>query len=385
MKIEKVHVVEIDDSLPLLQPTRTIEIRTDKGTINSPNRCATSYEFNRKGELPTETTIDNPVSVYTKKFTGREVTNLLTTNSEYGKQISAMERVDRLTEYSFLHVCTFQLYETSNVGKSPMEILKEGTNLEKFLRFIIAMQYDANHDIISIPSLNLPISTLRKTLANAQKAIEKMGKQTLFSLDLRYNNFPEALQFVATDLQTSLINLVYRKRREVPQHYESLRNYARKDIGFLMTDVNRIDFEHDDLSTMHYMPFLGNDLYAVEIPPPNIPKPGQVITAHNLANLKIFNNDELTIKSLVGGSVTNNKIIEQIGKSTSDELEIRLDNVDEARTDNSKYKILNALTRVHELKTSSKELSILTDHVKERSSKDYVTSKKDFEAKLSRV
>ena len=128
MKIERVKILEIDDSLDFLPPTRTIEIKTDKGNAITPNRCVTSYEFNRKAELPTEVTIDNPISVYHKKLTGKEVGNLISTNEEYGKQLTAIEKVDRLTEYSTLHTSTFQLYETSTVGESPMEIFTNGEN-----------------------------------------------------------------------------------------------------------------------------------------------------------------------------------------------------------------------------------------------------------------
>lgn len=385
MKLEQVKIVEIDDSLPLLQPSRIMEIKTNKGTINSPNRCATAYEFNRKAELPTETTIDNPISTYTKKFTGREVGNLLTTNEEYGKQLKAIEKVDRITEYSFLHACTFQLAATSSTGKSPLELLSEGENLQKFLRFLIDMQYDANHDIISIPPLNIPLSMLQTTLKNANNAIEKLGKQALFSLDLRYAHFNDILDYVSNDFQANLINLVYRKRRDVPQHYEHLRNYARKDIAFLMTNVDRIDFDHDALSTMHYMPFLGNDLYAVELPPLAIQKKGAPKRDPNIANLKILNSEDLTINPLINNDVSKEKILDEIGKSANDDLDLRLSNVNEAKTDHTKYKILNALTRIHELKSSTKELTVLSEHVKERSAKDYVKNKKDFQNKLSKI
>jgi len=385
MKIDKVHLVEVDDSLKLLQPSRTIEIKTDKGSTISPARCATSYEFNRKSELPTETTIENPISVYHKKFTGREVADFISTNSEYGKQLNAIERVDRITEYSILHVCTFQLYETSSKGKSPMEILKEGDNLSKFLRFMIDMQFDAKHDIISIPSLNLPKSQLKSTLKQVNDAIEKLGKQPLFSIDLRYNDFPEILDYVTNEFQSNFVNLIYRKRREVPQHYDYLRNYARKDIAFLMSDVDRIDFDNDELSTMHYMPFLGNDLYAVQLPPPAIPKPGATKKDHNLMNLKILNNDELTIIPLITSGISNEKILEQIGNPSGDELELRLNDIQDAKTNNDKYKVLNALTRIQELKVSSREFSTLTSHIRERSSKDYVSTKKDLSDRISKV
>jgi hypothetical protein len=385
LKIEKVKILEIDDSLKLLQPSRAIEIKTNKGTAESPNRCATSYEYNRKAELPTETTIDNPVSVYTKKFTGNEVKNLLTTNTEYGKQLQAIERVDRVTEYSILHLSTFQLYETSKEGKAPLELLSEGDNLNRFLKFLIDMQYEAKHDIISIPALNLPLSKLKTTLKDAYDAIEHLGKQPIFSFDLKYNNFREILDYVTNELHADLINLVYRKKRDVPQHYDALGKFARKDIAFLMTDVNRIDFDHDELSTMHYMPFLGNDLFAIEIPPPAIPKKDKPKKDRNIINLKILDKNELTIKPLINSGISREEILQQLGNPSYDDLDIRLQSLEEAKTDNDKYKILNALTKIQELRVSTNEFSVLGKHVKERSSKDYVKTKSKFGDRLSKI
>jgi len=385
MKIERVKILEIDDSLKLLQPTRAIEIKTNKGITITPNRCATSYEFYRKAELPTEITVDNPVSIYNKKLTGKEVENLLTTNEEYGKQLKSIEKVDRITEYSTLHASTFQLAESSSTGNSPMETLKEGENLDKFLRFLIDMQNEAMHDIVSIPALNLPLNTLKKELKNANDAIRKLNKQPLFSIDLKYDKFKEILDYVESEFQTNFINLIYRKKRDYPQHYDHLRNFARKDIAFIMTDVNRIDFDHEGLSTMHYMPFLGNDLFAVETPGLAIPKKNTVPKPKNITNLKILKEDELTIKSIIDNDVSSKKILDQIGNPLANDLDLNLSNIEEAKTDNKKYKILNALTKIQELKVSSEEFTKLTIHVRERSSKDYVKSKINLEQRISKI
>lgn len=385
MKIERVRIIEIDDSLDLLQPTRSIEIKTDKGNTITPDRCVTSYEFNRKAELPTEINLDNSVSVYNKKLTGNDVKNLLTTNEEFGKQLNAIEKVDRITEYSILHTSTFQLAETSSVGKSPMEFLNEKYNMDKFLRFMIKLQTEANHDMISIPSLNLPLSDLKILLKKTNDSIVTLGKQPLFSLDLKYPKFNDILDYITNELQVNFVNLNYRKYREVPQHYDHLRNFARKDVAFMMTNVERIDSEHDDLSTMHYMPFLGNDLFAVHAPPPVIPKKGVTPKPKNLQNLKILKDNELTIIPILDSSVSSLKILDQIGNPMSNDIDLSLANIQEAKTDNTKYKILNALTKIHELKSSTDEFSIFSKHVKERSSKDYVKTKEKLESRLTKI
>lgn len=385
MKIEKIHITSIDDSLPYLSPTRTIEIKTNKGTIFTPNRCATSYEFNRKQELPTATTIDNPVTTYTKRLTGKEVKDLLTTNTEYGKLLDSIEKVDRVTEYSTLHLPSIQVYATASKGPSPKQILAEGENLTKFLTMIIGMQDEAKHDIISIPHLDLPISELKIMLKNAKSSIEKLGKQPLFSLDMKYEKFPEVLAYITNDLQSNIINLIYRKKRDVPLHYLTLKDYARKDIMFVMSDVDRNDSSNSELSTMHYLPFLGNDLYSILQPAPAILKPEDRNKPKNIENLKVLDTRDLTVNPLLKKTVTVETIINEIDSKEEKQLRTILENITEARTDNQKYKVVNALTRVHELKSSTKEFSKLHKHVSEGSSKDYVKSKDNFDDRLKKI
>ena len=136
---------------------------------------------------------------------------------------------------------------------------------------VIDIQNEAKHDIISIPHLEIPLTVTKKILLDIKNSVEKLGKQPVFSLDMRYDKFSECLTFITTDLQANVVNLIYRKKREVPLHYNALKDYARKDVAFVMSDVDRTDSENSELSTMHYLPFLGNDLYSVLSPPPAIP------------------------------------------------------------------------------------------------------------------
>jgi len=385
LKIEKIRLIEVDDSFPLLYPSRSMEIKTSRGNITTPNRGATSYEFNRKKILPTEISVDNPFTVYLKKFTGGDVIRLLTKNDEFEQQVKLIERSDHVSEYSTLHLCSFQLATSSGTGPAPMTTLSEGNNLNEFLSSIIDMQIQANHDIISIPHFNLSLPMLKKTLKTVDETIQKLGKQPFFAIDLRYPDFAEILKFITDDLQSNFVNLIYRKYVQTRNNYRELKNYARKPVAFLMSDVERIDPDHANLSTMHYMPFLGNDLYAVELPPPNIPKKGEAPKPKNLANLKIFDKGELTIDPLINKTIDSATILSQVGNPELDNLKEKLDNVGEARLDGDKYEIINALTKIHELKTSSAEFSTLQIYVKERSSKNYIKSKLRLESRLPRA
>lgn len=382
MKIEKIHIKEIDDSFPLLYPTRSIEITTDKGTVITPNRGATGYEFNRKKILPSEITIENSITIHSKKFTGGEVAKLVSENGEYRKLVNAVDRSDHVTEYSTLHLCSFQLASMAKNFPAPMVTLAREENLNNFLSAVIEMQLEPNHDIISIPHFDLPFSQLQQVLKMTNDSIQKLDKEAMFTLDLRYPQFTELLDYVAEEFQSKIISLVYRKYRDVRHNYRHLRNYARRDIAFLMTEVERADLESTNLSTMHYLPFLGNDIYAVELPPPNIPEEGKPPKPKNPANIKVMNRNELTIESFPTKSTSNTEILEELGNVEYDKLSEKLSNIDQVRTDDRKYDIVNALTRIHELKVSTEEFMLLQEHINDRSSNDYVRKKRSFQSRL---
>lgn len=388
MKIEKVAVKEIDDSIPFLYPSRIVEIKTTKGTIRTPNRCATSYEFNRKQELPTTIPLDNRATIYSKKLTSKEIGNLLSGNEEFGILLESIEKMNRLAEYSDLHISEFQLFKSAGKGPSPIEILSTNDNLNKFMRMYLRLHEEANNDIIPIPHLDLARDQLKSTYKTAEKAIEKINRQSVYSLDLAYPYFAEALNFIINDLQSNCVNLIYRRYRNVPQSYEELRKYARKDIAFIMTDVERANFNNSDLSVMHYMPFFGNDLYAVQ-PPTGFPKKSKTgekkKKVRNIGNLRLLNRKELTIKPIIENTISNQDILNELNSSEETTLKFYLDNVDKAQNDDQIYKIINSLTRIHELQGSTKEFTVLGAYVKQHSAIDYVKSKKQLYERLAVV
>lgn len=379
MKIDRVKVLEIDDSLKMLQPARTMEIRTDRGSTVTPNRCVTSYEFNRKAEVPASVPISNQVSVYGKRLTGRDVTDLLTTNTWLRGQIRRLEKANRVAAYSVLHVPAFEIARTCSTGPAPMDTLSAEKNLAKFMRLLISMQDEAGCGVISVPHLDLPLGSLKKTLSDAAEAIAKLGRQPLFSADLGYGKFPQILDYLVDDLQSDMIALNHRKRRDFPQHYDGMGSLARKDVAFLMTGIDRMDAEHGDLSTMHYMPFFGNDLMAVETPPPAIAPSDK---PKNPANLKALDRDELVLLPVTDDRVSEKNILDRAWDQMPADLRHDISHIDEIRRDPKKYSIINSMTRLQELITSTDEFSALTAHVRERSARDYVASKKNLGQRL---
>ena len=379
MKIERVRVLETDDSLRLLQPARAIEIRTDRGITTTPGRCVTGYEFNRKAQVPASVEINNHVSVYWKRLTGGDIDSLLHSNDWFKSQVQSLEKAARITEYSVLHVPAFELARTSSTGPAPAEILQNERNRVLFLKQMIAVQQDAGYGIISIPPLGLPPGEAKPIMREADEAILKLGCQPLFSVDVRHGGFGELVDYLADDLQAPMINLRYGKRRYFSQHYLHLARLADKDVAFLMTGVARADSDHGELSTMHYMPFLGNDLFAVETPPPAISPSDK---PKNIENLRALYRDELTILPVTDPRMSDLEVLDLEGNPVSEDLNLRLRNVREASRDAKKYSIINAITRIQELLGSSVEFSRLAGHVKERSSDAYVRGKRGLELRL---
>lgn len=416
MRVERVKILEMDDSLRMLQPARSIEIRTDRGRTATPDRCVTSYEFNRKARVPTPVRIRNPVSVYGKFMTGRDVEGLLETNGWFKEQVRRLEKSASVTEYSALHVPVFELAASSSTGPSPADILRNERNLVRFLKQMIAMQHEAGYGIMSVPYLGLPLDEAKKAAREAGEAILRLGGQPLFSVDVRRPGFEDLLDYFVEDMQVPLVNLRYGKRRDFSQQYLHLERFAGRDVAFLMTGVSRADSDHHDLSTMHYMPFLGNDLFAIEAPFPVIPKarkksagppplsdgssraggasgagpPAPLSGARqdrpmNVENLRALHRDELTILPITDPRMSDRAVLDLEGNPVSEDLRLTVRNVREAERDLKKYSIINALTRIQELLGSTAEFSKLAGHIRERSSRDYVRGKKDLEARLKDV
>ena len=88
---------------------------------------------------------------------------------------------------------------------------------------------------------------------------------------------------------------------------------------------------------------------------------------------------------MIKNTVSVETIIQELDIKEEGDLRNILDNISDVKTDNSKYKVANALTRIHELKGSTQEFLKLTEHVKERSSKDYVQSKNKFDERLNKI
>jgi len=391
LTITDVKVKAIDYSARYLYPSRTVEIKTSGQNILTPVRAATFYEYREKAKVPTDIPIDNPIFVSVENLSLLMFEKFLQTNSYYSKLMRRLELSDRLAQYSDLRMTLIRPTvtpkidsKTKLVSDSPMEMLRQSPTLrDRFIRFVIKMQYDAGLNPIAIPFIDLPFHTFQDVSSQIGKSLERINRQPVFFIDIGYEDFESAVGLIANKLQSKFIGLYFRPYRMFPLHYEALSKYVDKDVGFFTVQVSRYDSDYNDISTMHYLPFFGNDIYAVRTPPPfGFSTKGTPPTSR-LTSVRLFDRASLRVKQI---GLSPSTVSELADEYRNDEIITNiLANYQEANVDDAKYQILRAFSKISELKSSLSEFERFKDFIKEGSTKDYLQEKQVLRKTLQEV
>ena len=388
MTVKDVKVKDIDESAHYLYPNRTVEIKTSGKTIMTPTRAATSYEYHEKAKVPTDIVIRNPTFINIEKLNPKGFQKFITTNQYFSKLLKKMDLNNRLAQHSDLNLTLFQPTVTpqrdpttyQKILDSPMHLLKQNQGLrERFIRFIIKLHEEAGAPTIAVPFIELPLSVFKEISVQISRSLERINYQPVFFVDLNYIDFESAIDFIANELQSQLIGLLFRPFRNVPQSYEALSKYVDKDVVFFSVHVSRYESLYNDISTMHYLPFFGNDIYAVKTPVPfgvNAREPqGERVAPikDRLSYLRFFDRQSLQVTPLTSRQSVVDELIKEYEKDTV--IKEILENYREARYDEEKYKVLNAFSKTSEVQSSFSEFERLQRYIKENSTKDYVEEK----------
>jgi hypothetical protein len=142
---------------------------------------------------------------------------------------------------------------------------------------------------------------------------------------------------------------------------------------------------------MHYLPFFGNDMYAVRIPPPPFYDEFERAEASKdtgeipkLDKIRFFDRESLKIKPL-GSAATDEQILGDLRYEDQEIVESMLRNRSEVNLDNNKFVALNSFSKVHELNTSLLEFEDLRRYIDEDSTKEYVKEKSSLRPVLSQI
>jgi len=392
-----VKLINTDDNEKYEYPTRSLEIRVSSSKqIITPTRAATDYEFNQKAQIPTDITVDNPIYTSVTDLNCAEFKNLMYVNGHYDKIISNMEKKSGLSIYSnlrlFLLMPTVSDQKDEKSGKilneAPMAQLKSNTRLlDSFIRTNIRLQRDIGLKLITIPFIELPFSQYKDIIRGIYQVLDKSGEQPVFFIDMRYKDFKKTIDLLANDYQTNMIGVYHRKYRHANINYDYLTDeYSRKDIAFLAASVERSSLQ--DISTMHYLPFMGNDVYAIKRKR-GFPKyakdengdytrdaKGKLVveaSTYTTDNIKFFNRDNLRIENINTDTQTVQRFLtEYDGDYFITSLLKNYRNIEGKKED---VEALRAFSRVSELKSSQTEFTSFQKLINENSTSDYIDEK----------
>jgi len=382
----------LDHSSPYLYPSRKIEIKTGDGTIATPVRAATFYEYHAKQKTPTAATLDSPALVNMKRLGPDELTDLLSKNETYGKLLKAIETSSHNGQYAALRIAVMQPTRTPPTDEKPsaMDLLGHLRTREKFLRLIIKLQQEAKLSVITIPFMELPFDEYKPLMLQLSRALKDAGVEPMFLLDLNYAAFEQMLKLLVGEVGTPIIGLLYRPYRAYPLNYDLVSQYHDRDVAFFMININRYDADFDDISTMHYLPFFGNDLYAVRVPSSfhakadDEPGPGGGTVASRapgLQQIRFLNRSSLKVKPL-SPQLSPDSILADLEYQDQDLVEKMLVNRNDVNVNIRNYLALYFLSKVHELKASLLEFGRLREFITEGSTKDYISEQPSLEPVL---
>ncbi len=275
---------------------------------------------------------------------------------------------------------------------SAMEYLQSNPEKrEQFLRFLIKLQSDEGMDVIAIPYLNLPLSEYKQMAKSITDTLRNSHLEPLFVFDLDYQNsaekFGEALAILIDQVGVKLIAFSHKSYSRHAVSYDKISRYVEKDVAFLSYNVPREEEDEITLSTMHELPFLGNDVYAVESPK-MFPKPpvrttdghGKIVMMKQKPKyeikkqkIKFFNPKTLVIEDSASRVTDPNSLLNEIGEVGNKNLEMILKDYAIMDKDQDKLAVLRSFSKVHELKSSTLEFETVQKRITSQESTEYIS------------
>lgn len=392
--ITEVRVRDIDYSARYLYPNRSLEIKTSGQSITTPIRAVTSYEYRMKSAVPTDLSIENPISINIESLNHSQFDKFIKTNDFFSQLLRKVEFNNRLAQYSEVSLVLIKPTVTPKrdsdtneiLLESPMNILVNNHNLrDRFIRFIIRIHQALKINPVSIPFLELPFSEFRNIAQEITRSLEIINSEPIFFIDMRYSEFELAIDWLVNHLQSKAIGIYYRPFKFVPLSYEVLSNYIDRDVAFISAQTSRYDSSYEDISTMHYLPFFGNDIYAVNTPPPFFRKETNLerVVRDKLQSIRLFDRESLSLKPIQSAASTIDDYIHEYREDSI--VSDILDNYREANVDDAKLTVLRAFTKISELNASSLELTKFQEFIGENSTRDYVQEKQILQRTLQQV
>jgi len=316
----------------------------------------------------------------------QKINDFLQLNGSYKNLFRKILTNDDLLKYSSLrsHIIqptiNTQYKKDRKTGKSikvisGVDYLEQDKALrEQFLKFVIKIQSDAGLEIISIPYLKQPLSEYKKMAKTVSEELRKQNREPLFVVDLGIpgrGTFTSLIEHFVNDLGIRLVAFPHKSFSSAAVSYNALSQLSEKEVAFLSVDFGRSDPYHDDISKMHYSPFIGTDVFSIRTPQ-FIPDPDEPEQERTKDSVKFFNKSNLQIEPSKKRMEDPDLVLDEMGETQDSKLRGILEDYDKAGNDEEYIKTLSAVSKIHELKSSSKEFLALQKRVNSSESTDYV-------------
>jgi hypothetical protein len=163
--------------------------------------------------------------------------------------------------------------------------------------------------------------------------------------------------------------------------YTAISRQISNDVAFFSFNVARTYSNTNILSKMHSAPFIGTDVYAIQTPR-FVPNPDEPPKTRTNESIKFFNQSNLLIEPSSIRVKDPEKILDEMGTSMDKDLLNILKNYDSLGSDQNKIKVFDAISKVHELRSSTNEFNTMQKRVKSHESTEYIQEKPYLQSTL---
>lgn len=285
----KINKVSLDGDLDRFGG-RALIIKTDRGSIKTPQRVLTSSEIQYKAKLPFEPTLKNDVSEIVAQFNDKQWDSFMNTNGSFDSRLRRIEFYSDKMAYTCTKLYP-QFHSSIDLGESAIKQLLELQRMSKL-------------DFITFPNISSPIQDFEKMAASFSGEVISERREPLIYLDMGLDipifrdRLMALLELSKTDL-IHTIGLIYRPIRKNIQNYRTIWENRESNVFFQMSDVPREFNKTTAVSTMHLLQKWGIDSFSVRIGnyvPSRSTEQEPLPKTEALKNTKRFDPDPLTFR-----------------------------------------------------------------------------------------
>jgi hypothetical protein len=388
----RVKPLNIDDSPKYTYRTRVAKIKISSSvSVETPIRAITNSEMNAKKTIPTPVEIDAEVGGVVLKFTNKKIRNVIEFISNNKKINDTRKKVDTYLNSMLYSDMNYVLLQPT---KKAIEDLQSSEDLlNSFIRIQAKLQdgvEDSKLNIITIPWLNLPIGKFKAVHKEYTQAYSNKTIMPVIDPACNNNLWDELLKYIVSCENTDTLNIIgviYRSFESHMASYDKLwAKLHDKDIGIVLIDTDRRLMNDYNLSGLHYGEFIIGDILSSKVPVggfPDISGERKNSKPPIEYEFKFFRKDSLDVVPLYELQKSNPNWVEDILLETGETyVKKALNNYHEAENDSKKKQIINAISKVHEFKSSRGEFLISQKYIKQNDALSYIQEKPTLSKKI---